>query len=163
MLKNYWMQQKKNGIKPKIIFVSTTYVYDQNAKNEIFTELDFSPLNHKASILERSAETYFSRNLIKEDLYILLFPIILRRNDYTLRTDFFNIGGSLNQIKSAAPSNFIFIKDIVRVVKSIENFKLGIFNVVKPECLDQRDLAKFYKIVPFKDSFISRLNSIILN
>tara|TARA_B110000046_G_scaffold182716_1_gene217308 strand:+ start:4646 stop:5506 length:861 start_codon:yes stop_codon:yes gene_type:complete len=203
---------KKNGTKPKIIFISTTYVYDQNAKNETYTELDFSPLNNQASILERSeisyqegkrsAETYFSKNFNKKYLCILRFPIILGRNDYTLRTDFFinffNKGGSLNQIKSAGASNFIFVKDIVHVLlKLIENFEPGIFNVVRSEYLNQKDLAeiyftilgskisvkkaatpnttpfyynknfkidgsKFSKIVPLKDSFVSRLNSIIL-
>lgn len=203
---------KTNGAKPKIILISSTYVYDQNTKNEIFTELDFTPLNYHASILERSeisyqegkrsAEAYFSKNYKQEDLCILRFPIILGKNDYTLRTnffvDFFNKGGRLNQIKSAGASNFIFVKDIVYIMlKLIENFEPGIFNVVQPEYLDQRDLAeiyfkilgtknffkkipspkttpfyysenfkidgsKFSKIVPLKDSFFLRLNSIIL-
>jgi nucleoside-diphosphate-sugar epimerase len=202
---------KINGAKPKIIFISTTYVYDQNTKNEIFTELDFNPLNYHASILERSeisyqegkrsAEAYLSINYKQEDLCILRFPIILGKNDYTLRTnffiDFFNKGGRLNQIKSAGASNFIFVKDIVYIMlKLIENFESGIFNVVRSEYLDQRDLGEIYfkilgtkniskkisppkttpfyynknfkidgsklsKILPLKDSFFSRLNSII--
>lgn len=203
---------KINGAKPKIIFISTTYVYDKYANNEIFTELDFSPLGYAASNLERneisyeegkrSAEAYFSKNFDQEDLCILRFPIILGRNDYTLRTDFFidflNKGGRINQIKTAGASNFIFVQDVVYVLlKLIENFHPGIFNVVRSENLDQRDLAEIYytilgtkknlkkinpldttpfyyaknfiidgsklnKIIPLKDSFVSRLNSIIL-
>lgn len=203
---------KRNSANPKIIFVSTTYVYDQLANNEIFTELDFSPLSYPPSNLERSeisyeegkrsAEAYFSKNYDQEDLCILRFPIILGRNDYTLRTDFFvdffKKGGSIDQIKNAGASNFIFVKDVVYVLlKLIENFNSGIFNVVRSENLDQRDLAeiyytilgtnkklkkitplnttpfyyaknfkidgsKLYKIIPLKDSFVSRLNSIIL-
>ncbi len=203
---------KENDTRPKIIFISTTYVYDQNAGNEIYTELDFSPSNYQASILERSeisyeegkrsAEAYFSKNYNKEDLCILRFPIILGKNDYTLRTDFFvdffKKGGSLNQIKNSGVSNFIFVNDIVKVLlKLIENFQPEIFNIVRSEFMNQRDLAeiylailgsknsvervitsydtpffynknfkidgsKFSKIMPFNDSFISKLKVILL-
>ena len=150
---------KINGTKPKIIFISSTYVYDQNAKNEIYTELDFIPFNYQPSISERSkisyqegkrsAETYFSKNYFEEELCILRLPIILGKNDYTLRTeffiDFFNNGGNLNQIGKAGSSNFIFVNDIVTaLLKLIDNFKPGIFNVVRPEFLNQRDLAEMY-------------------
>ena len=129
---------KENNITPKIIFISTTYVYDQNACKKIYTELDFRPSNYQASILERSeisyeegkrsAEAYFSNNYNKEDLCILRLPIIFGKNDYTLRTDFFvdffKKGGSLNQIKNAGVSNFIFVNDIVDVLlKLIEKFE----------------------------------------
>ena len=159
---------KQSGTRPKIIFISTTYVYDQNARNEIYTELDFRPLNYQASILEiseisyeegkRSAEAYFSQNYNKEDLCILRFPIILGKNDYTLRTDFFNAffkkGGSLNQIKNAGASNFIFVNDIVDVLlKLIDNFEPEIFNIVRPEFINQRDLGEIYLSILGRKNF----------
>lgn len=164
---------KMNGAKPKIIFVSTTYVYDKYANNEFFTELDFTPLGYAASNLERSeisyeegkrsAEAYFSKNLDQEDLCILRLPIILGRNDYTLRTDFFidflNKGGSINQIKTAGASNFIFVQDVVYVLlKLIENFNPGIFNVVRSENLDQRDLAEIYNTILGTKKILKKIN-----
>lgn len=158
----------KNSKNPKIIFISSTYVYDQNANQDLYYENDFNATNYSPSNSEReyitykegkrSAETYFTRNYDQNNLCIIRFPIILGKNDYTLRSDFFTNfyknGGQLGQIKTAGKSNFIFVQDIVRVLTLlINNFKPGIFNLVRPEFFCQRDLAKMYlKILGYKES-----------
>lgn len=153
---------QNNGTRTKIIFISTTYVYDQNAPQNVYTELDFNPIQYKPSYLEReqisyqegkkSAEAYFVQNMSPKDLCILRFPIILGKNDYTLRTRFFTDfiinGGDTNQIPVAGSSNFIFVQDIVAVlIYLIENFTSGTYNVVRPESFSQRDLAEIYKSI----------------
>ena len=149
----------KNNNQSKIIFVSTTYVYDENSKRNTYKELDFNPYEYNPSPLEReylsyqegkrSAEAYLVDNMNPEHLCVLRFPIILGANDYTLRTNFFvdylKNGGKTSQVPTAGRSNFVFVEDIVDIfIELLENYKPGIYNAARPEYFSQYDLSKMY-------------------
>ena len=158
-----------NNSNPRIIFISTTYVYDQDANKSFYEESDFDALEYQANHAERekisyqegkrSAEAFFVQNYGSNNLSILRFPIILGKNDYTLRSSFFikyfENGGSFDQISFSGKSNFIFVSDVVNVLKKqVEDFRPGTFNIVRPEFLCQRGLALMYsKAIKYSTQF----------
>lgn len=150
---------KLGNFTPKIIFISSTYVYDIDQEKQFFKEEDFNPNNYDGNLLERemisyeegkrSAESFYSKNYIPEKLCILRFPIILGEEDYTKRTHFFSTffdqGGCLNQLIHAGRSNYIFVEDIKDLLSLLLiDFKAGIFNFSRPEELNQYELAVLF-------------------
>ena len=154
------MEKLTNAIKQyspnsKLIFISSTYVYNLTLKHQLYNEEHFNPLKYiplnkeRAEISyedgKRSSENYLKRHYKKKQLSILRFPIILGSEDYTGRTNYFKdfiIGkNSNNNFEKGGKSNFIFKDDIVLIIiQLINHFKSGIFNIARPDFLSQEDL-----------------------
>ena len=145
--------------KTKIIFISTTYVYNKEQRRDCFKEDTFNPYDYVGNLLEReqisyeegkrSAESYYCKNYLPEKLCILRFPIVLGIGDYTQRTQFFptffRSGGCLNQLLIGGTSNYIFVEDIKDLLSTIiHEFKPGIFNFSRPEGFNQYNLGVLF-------------------
>ena len=146
---------KQNTPNSKLIFISTTYVYDLTLKHQLYNEehfnpLKYTPLNNERSEIsyedgKRSSENYLERQYKKKQLCILRFPIILGSEDYTGRTnyfkDFIKTKNPNINFEKGGKSNFIFKDDIVLIILELINcFKSGTFNVARPDFLSQEDL-----------------------
>ena len=132
---------------PKLILISTTYVYDNPLKIEkdsIFNENGFIPGKYKVSGFDRpeiaysngkrEMESYSVNNYDSDKLVILRFPIILGANDYTERTNFYSSliinKKSINPCNVYTKSNYIFSKEAAHSIFNFVNEDLsGIFNV----------------------------------
>ncbi len=132
---------------PKLILVSTTYIYDNPLKIEkdsIFSENSFLPSKHKLFGLDRpdisysngkrDMESYCVNNYYSDKLVILRFPIILGANDYTQRTSFYS--SLINEEKSINPrnihckSNYTFSFEAAHAILNFVKEDLsGIYNV----------------------------------
>ena len=132
---------------PKLILISTTYVYDnplQIAKDSIFNENGFLPNKHILYGLDRpdlsyshgkrDMESYSVKNYQSEKLVILRFPIILGANDYTQRTFFYSSlikkERSINPSNVHSKSNYIFSREAaIAILNFIYTDISGIYNV----------------------------------
>ena len=135
--------------KTKIIFISTTYVYNKEQRRDCFKEDTFNPYDYVENLLEReqisyeegkrSAESYYCKNYLPENLCILRFPIVLGIGDYSTKNSIlptFSFRACLNQLLIGGTSNYIFVEDIKDLLSTIiHEFKPGIFNFS-----DQKDL-----------------------
>lgn len=132
---------------PKLILISTTYVYDnplQIEKDSVFDENGFLPSKHNLlgqdrpvisySKGKRDMESYLENNYYSDKLVILRFPIILGANDYTQRTSFYSSlikeEKSINPFNIHSKSNYIFSNEAAHAILNFVNEDLsGIFNV----------------------------------
>ena len=132
---------------PKLILVSTTYVYDnplEIKKDSLFNENGFDPCEHKVSGIDRpeisysngkrDMESYTINNYSRDKLVILRFPIILGSNDYTKRTNFYSSlikeGKSINPYNVHSKSNYILSIEAAHAILNFVNEDLsGIYNV----------------------------------
>lgn len=132
---------------PKLVLISTTYVYDnplQIEKDSIFNENGFIPSKHKVFGLDRpeisysngkrDMESYSVNNYDNDKLVILRFPIILGANDYTERTTFYSSliikEKSINPCNVHSKSNYIFSNEAAHSILNFVNQDLsGIYNV----------------------------------
>ncbi len=132
---------------PKLILISTTYVYDNPLrieKDSTFNEKGFIPSMHKVFGLNRpdisysngkkDMESYSVNNYFSDKLVILRFPIILGANDYTERTTFYSSliinKKSINPSNIHSKSNYIFSNEAAHSVLNFVNEDLsGIYNV----------------------------------
>ncbi len=132
---------------PKLILISTTYIYDNPLKIEkdsIFNENDFLPSKHILFGLDRpeisysngkrDMESYSVNNYYNDKLVILRFPIILGANDYTQRTSFYSSlikeEKSINPRNVHSKSNYIFSIEAAHAILNFVNEDLrGIYNV----------------------------------
>lgn len=132
---------------PKLILISTTYVYDtplRIEKNSIFNELGFIPGKYKVSSFDRpeisysngkrEMESYSVNNYDSDKLVILRFPIILGAKDYTGRTIFYSSlimnKKSINPYNVHRKSNYIFSNEAAySILNFVNNDLSGIFNV----------------------------------
>lgn len=93
---------KLNNRKPKLIVISSTYVYSDPLKlscDSTFDENSFKAKSHDYSLNDRpkinyidgkkEMESYLIRHYFKDKLVVLRFPVILGHNDYTKRTQFY--------------------------------------------------------------------------
>ena len=132
---------------PKLILISTTYIYDnplQIEKDSIFNENAFLPRKHILFGLDRpdisysngkrDMESYSVTNYDNDKLVILRFPIILGANDYTQRTSFYS--SLIKKEKSINPrnvhgrSNYILSIEAAQAILNFVNEDLsGIYNV----------------------------------
>jgi nucleoside-diphosphate-sugar epimerase len=138
---------KFQPIPPKLILISTTYVYEnplQIDKASIFNENSFLPNEHKLFGLDRpdisysngkrDMESYSVNNYYSDKLVILRFPIVLGANDYTQRTSFYSSlikeGKSINPRNVYSKSNYIFSFEAAHAILNFVNEDLiGIYNV----------------------------------
>jgi nucleoside-diphosphate-sugar epimerase len=132
---------------PKLILISTTYIYDNPLlieKDSIFNENSFLHSEHNLFGLDRpdisysngkrDMESYCLNNYYSDKLVILRFPIILGANDYTQRTSFYSSlikeEKSINPRNVYSKSNYIFS---IEAAHAILNFVIedlsGIYNV----------------------------------
>lgn len=132
---------------PKLILISTTYVYDdplQIEKDSSFIENEFNPTEYKILGLDRPVisysngkrdmESYTVKNYSGDKLVILRFPIILGANDYTRRTHFYSSlvkeGKSINPYNVNSKSNYITSIEAAHAILNFVNADLsGIYNV----------------------------------
>lgn len=132
---------------PKLILISSTYVYDNPLrieKDSIFNENGFLPSKHKLFGLDRpdisysngkrDMESYSVKNYHSDKLVILRFPIILGANDYTERTTFYSSlikkEKSINPYNVHSKSNYIFSNEAAHAILNFVNEDFnGIYNV----------------------------------
>jgi nucleoside-diphosphate-sugar epimerase len=151
-----------NNSTPKIIMISTTYVYnytlETNQRNE-YAELDFLAEKYAAQDLDwpvvgyvngkRSAEAVLNQEYPSDKLCIIRFPIILGNNDPTGRTAFFldviKNDKSLNLGLFSGKSNYISVQAASNSICSFaNNFISGTFNVALAPEMNQRELFYNY-------------------
>ncbi len=127
---------------PKLILISTTYVYDtplKIEKNSIFNEHGFIPGKYKVSGFDRpeisysngkrEMESYSVNNYDSDKLVILRFPIILGAKDYTGRTNFYSSliknKKSINPYNVHRKSNYIFSNEAAYSILNFVNNDLS--------------------------------------
>jgi len=152
---------KKNNKEPKLIVISSTYVYSQPKKlisNSFFSENDFDSKTYSYSLDDRpkinysdgkrEMEAYLTNNYDNDNLVILRFPIILGHNDYTGRTHFyFNrlINKKyLNPENIHSRSNYIFPYEASLSIRNfVLNENFGIYNVASDD-ISEYELISIY-------------------
>lgn len=157
-LYNSIILQKK---RPKLILISTVYVYGTPLDIELdsyFDENSFNANLHSESLLDRplvsysegkrDMESFFAKKYEKEKLVILRFPIILGANDYTLRTQFYwNLiknKTKINPNKINNKANYIFtIEAAQSIFNFVNNDDFGTYNVAF-ESISEKDLIGLY-------------------
>ena len=152
---------KINRRNPKIIFISSIYVYSDPLKtlsNSIFAETNFNAQTYNYSLCDRpqisyiegkkEMECYANKNYDKDKLVILRFPIILGYGDYTGRTYFYydkiknNLRYNPENINNI--SNYIFsIEASLSIYNFIKGDKTGTYNIAS-EDISEYDLISIY-------------------
>lgn len=173
---------KINKRNPKIIFISSVYVYSDPLKikcDSIFNETNFKAKNYAYSLTDtpkisyiegkKEMESYISKNYDKDKTVVLRFPIILGFNDYTKRTHFYfnkiknNLKFNPEKIKNI--SNYIFPTEAsLSIYNFIKENKTGTYNIASEET-SEYDLiltyCKFFKmnIYDFLDNNLKQSRS----
>lgn len=152
---------KINEKYPKILFVSTTYVYHNLRKRKKgYCENDFEASKFEEIDLDwpevnyidgkKSAEAYLSKNYPNELLCTLRFPVIIGNNDPTGRTKYFvelveNDSAINLSTDFSGKFNYISKIDVANAIISVvRDFKFGTYNVAVDKPLNQLQLAQLF-------------------
>lgn len=182
-----------NNQKPKILMISTSYVYqnldirengyiemDFDAKKFSEIDSDWPEINYIDG--KRSAEAFLIKNYNINLLCILRLPVIFGKNDPTGRTQYFidivEERVSVNLYSNfSGKANFVSKQDVVIAIMAIiRDFKCGTYNVAVDLLLNQFDLLLLFKDslnqksidyskinIPFSESPFYYKNDFILN